>query len=109
MMPALQTLIQEACEYGPKVEFWPNYSGRGMYGSPCVAIVGHRQDCQQLIATVIQTMADSLEWDTKTSDDLFQQFNQYVERIMQYDWDTMGFDQVWYWPDLKFVAEPDPT
>ena len=104
MMPTLQTLIQEACQYGPNVEFRDNYSGRGMYGSQCVAIVGHRQDCQQLIATVIQNMAEWL--DTDDTHAPFQQFNQYVEQIMQYDWDSMGFDQVWYWPDLKPEVDP---
>jgi hypothetical protein len=106
MMPALQNMIQEACEYGPAVEFRNNYSGRGMFGQQCVAIVGHRQSCQQLVATVIKEMSLWLSPGICT-DHTEQQFEQYLEQIMCYDQDTMGWDVVLYWPDLTTIPDAE--
>lgn len=69
------------------VEYRNNYSGRGMYGRTCPALVGSMFDIAKVIAAmaVEDDLAEAAEWLEQT------------KRI-----DSMGLGYVAYWP----AAEP---
>lgn len=61
------------------------YSGRGMYGNYCPAIVGSQSECVKLL--VRAAMLDP---------DTFELYN-----LADFATDSMGYDVVWYWPHLE--------
>jgi len=61
------------------------YSGRGMYGKKCFALIGNLQDFAAFMLNVVPLLTDSeedsIEW-TRVS------------------MDNMGYDFVYYWPSI---------
>ena len=89
MFTTLADLIMKTVHYSDlDVTFRSSYSGRGMYGSKCVGIVGDRDVCMQLIGEVIVEL-ESLSLDN---------FPDYVSALMEFSSDSMGrSDSIIYW------------
>lgn len=115
-MKTLQERIKEVCDdYGNEfITFDNNYSGRGMYGSRCIGIVGTPGDCQNIIGKVIMNYSMELsstakkamldEYPTTIDDlaDLENEFDKAVASLLNYSQDSMGMSGVIkYWPHLK--------
>lgn len=84
----LQKLLEET-DYNPR-----SYSGRGMYGEECLAVV--TDDLGELLANVMDYAIDVL--DDKDMHTLAESFRCMIS-------DSMGMGTVYYFPDLKFVEE----
>jgi hypothetical protein len=94
-MQTLAQLIKDAvAQYGDtdSVRFRDSYSGRGMYGRECVAIVGSEGACQQIVAQVIKELHGLLHL----------HFDELVDTLLCSERDSMGrSDIVLYWPGLQ--------
>lgn len=112
-----QRLITEACEQiGDESVTVRSYSGRGMYGKTCTAIVGSMTDCQRVIAEVLKEAAQSVfdvaigaesDEDRNAAYELNDEFSPLVEKLVNFSWDSMGYaDVVVYWPRLEWVEPP---
>ena len=113
-MRSVQEVLKEACdESGEDVTFNNDYSGRGMYGACCVGITGTAITCRQVIAYAIKELSYSLSRVAKesvdpdysaTDDDLADTengFDSAITELMSFNQDSMGFDVILYWPNLK--------
>lgn len=114
---ALQDDIMEACEdSNGEVNFYNNYSGRGMYGRPCIGITGKLEDCHMLIASVIKELGwrvsrvskESMDPDYSATDkDLVETMEQYeltVDKLLSYSMDNFGKQFIVYWPNLEPIV-----
>lgn len=73
-----------------------DYSGRGMYGSKCVAIVG--DSAWSLNNVLRDALADAVTED----DDTYRDFIATLVR-REPESDSMGLSSVWYWPGVQAV------
>ena len=73
------------------LEIRMDYSGRGMYGSTCPAVIGGLSDFIRFLGAIA---ADSEE--CYVTDD----FDYLVDRFSK---DSMGYDTVFYWPSLTLT------
>ena len=80
---------------GDPVRVLTDYSGRGMYGERCVAVVGDHGGFAAFVATLAQMGAD-LDADDPINELLYQVVNSVVI-------DSLGTDRVFYFPGV--VAE----
>lgn len=115
-MQALQELLKEACEAAGEdfASFRNDYSGRGMYGSKCVGIVGSTVACRLIIAEVIKEMGENLSGIAQcaTHDvlcDAEKDFAEGVDTLLGFSDDSMGMGGViLYWPGLEPISEDEP-
>ncbi len=92
---SIAEMIRDAAEQAG-LSFRRDYSGRGMYGRPCIAVSGHRQTIQrELFPEVIQEIATCYP----------DRVPEMARQLMDYQTDSMGFDQVFYWSDLQLEEE----
>lgn len=77
-----QAIKKAADEFGPDVQFRNGYSGRGMYGSQCVALVGSFNQ-------VMGTLA------------LVEEVDDRITLAEDAQMDTMGYDVVMYWSRVE--------
>jgi hypothetical protein len=92
---SIAEMIRDAAEQAG-LSFRRDYSGRGMYGRSCIAVSGHRHSIQcELFPAVIQEIAACYP----------DQVSEMARQLMDYQTDSMGFDQVFYWSDLQLEAE----
>ena len=108
----LQQLIKDACEVvenSDNVNFNNKYSGRGMYGSYCIGIVGRQVDVQQVITQVaLSIMEESIEGGTSDgiSGQVFCEAQTAMTMLLAgQGTDSMGRDVIIYWPTLKPIQE----
>jgi len=92
--------LKEACERDGDIAFRADYSGRNMYGSACVGIVGGRAACQRLIAEVIATAGQDM-LDATPGDPTFSEFYALVKDLMGFASDSMGRDAILYFPAVQ--------
>lgn len=88
-----------------------SYSGRGMMGRSCFAIVGTQEECMRAIGDVIKEAAEELmdtACDAKSEEELrvlrmaHVDFNDLVNTLMVFEQDQMGRDDVVvYWTRIK--------
>ena len=88
-------IIQEAIDETGTCTMSTDYSGRSMYGATCVSITGTRTGCMQTIASSIK-IASQVALET----DEFGEFDVFVDAIMNFMTDRMGYDDVVYWPTI---------
>lgn len=83
-----------------------NYSGRGMYGKKCVAIVvddqmeakvAIRRITSSLLTQILDLVADNDECDLYPEE--------MIDLILDFQTDNMGLDTVLYWPQLQAPTE----
>lgn len=90
-----------------------SYSGRGMYGSVCFAIVGSQHECHQAMAGVIKAMTEKVidftenmndEIETgETLDRARNDLEKWIDTLFKFEMDSMGrSDVVIYWRDIPF-------
>ena len=78
------TALELLQEYGQEVDVVHNYSGRGMYGRQCPAIIGDRYNLLAVLFDIAKTDPDS-----------FDGFE-----LQSWKEDDMGMLVVFYWPHL---------
>jgi hypothetical protein len=105
-MEKLQTQLREMCEETcGEVNFYNNYSGRGMYGRNCVGITGALSACMRVIAEVIK-QAHYYAQDGEDGSDPTD-FNKVVDTLLNYSQDSMGYDVIVYWERLSAIEEEE--
>jgi hypothetical protein len=93
-MQLTQDTLKSICEdSGGEVEFRNSYSGRGMYGSTCVGIVGSMSDCMVVIGEVIKSAEGN------------PGFEDTVDQLLSFSTDSMGRDVILYWEDFDSLPE----
>lgn len=112
-MTLVDTIKQVCHESG--IEFCSDYSGRAMYGDRCIGIVGSVSECTKVIAIVIQNLNEEL-FDNAVSmgdhnvNEVYD-FKSYVQssisELLDYRMDSMGYDYIFYWPDLTCADEEE--
>lgn len=93
----LQSMIEEA---GYECQ---SYSGRAMYGKRCLAVV---LDAGKLGRLVSDLMDACLMSDPEGGDE-YDAMTKAARDIRDMRWDNMGFDMVYYWPDVPYTDEDD--
>lgn len=71
-----------------------SYSGRGMYGKSCLAIVGNRINLLELGFLIRDNDYDE---------------NIDTGELSKYQTDDMGLGTVYYWPKIPFVGEDEKS
>lgn len=93
-----------------------SYSGKGMYGSNCLGIVGEVEDCQGAITEVVeQLFADAFdgyidvesEEQIRNAGMLRRIANDSLATLIRYHHDSLGLQAVFYWPDIPYNDELD--
>ena len=101
-MLTLQQRLRSACFNTEDVLFRNDYSGRRMYSTTCVGIVGSRSDCMRVISAVQQDIAS--EYEALGA----QQVGKWFDTLLTgFDMDNMGQDMILYWPSLKSEDVPE--
>lgn len=98
-MSYLISAIKEAA-MNTGCEVRTNYSGRGMYGRTCLAVTEDRSTIQDLIAETASLLHDHYK---ETDVDMFSA--DVATLITGVKYDSMGHDQIAYWPDLNVDDE----
>lgn len=112
MPKSLQAYIKEACESLDGVSFRESYSGRGMYGAQCIGVVGSMSDCIRAVLRAAQdqhfdkvsSIEEALEADDPIPEEAWQLDTDGLENAQM---DSMGFDMILYWPDLKPLPDEE--
>jgi hypothetical protein len=93
-------------ETNSEVELREDYSGRGMYGKNCWAVVGAPRNLADFEAQLAKT-ATIKQYDgaLEGSVDVEAVLDVFMEkltelRVRRYE-DSMGMSQVWYYPSIK--------
>ncbi len=102
-MKTLTELIRAAAQNGEDITIQTDYSGRGMYGRRCFAVVGSEMALRGMIIEIIQEMmSDLASSGTGNAEDMLPDAQGYVDTLLSYDRDSMGrSDIVIYWSDLQ--------
>lgn len=108
-LPTIQALIEEAANE-IDMRFRADYSGRGMFGRSCIAVVGVRSDFSDLLAYITDRMIEEVhsasidaegDEQMKASYQLVDQTRDITSKLFDYQTDNMGFDTVFYWSDIQ--------
>lgn len=94
---AIDNILEEYADDTGYIQVVHNYSGRGMYGAQCLAIIGDRVFCMQAISRVIKTYA-TCAFDQSVPESAFASL---VDIMMDFNQDNMGHDVVIYWPEIQ--------
>jgi hypothetical protein len=80
------------------------YTGRGMYGTRCIGIVGSTKDLVRFMLKIVPLL-DPM-WDTEWSHDgvMIPEYSPEWENVSH---DTMGTQLIYYWPAIKAVESED--
>lgn len=90
-----------------------SYSGRGMYGKECLAIVGDFGDCMEAIGAVISLLSQEVFDATMDGDQenvayaLNDQLQKAIDSLLKFQQDSMGLSVVVYWPRLEYDASSE--
>lgn len=90
----LQSMIEEA---GYECQ---SYSGRAMYGKRCLAVVLDAGKLGRLVQSMMETCLNCEPDDADAMNDA-------IKDVRDMRWDNMGFDMVYYWPDVPYTDEDD--
>lgn len=80
-----------------------SYSGRGMYGSECIAIDGDEAECQAALSALISEQISQVSDGDTTRDDA----REFVTLLMEYKTDNMGKGIVMYWPGIEYKDDEE--
>lgn len=80
-----------------------DYSGRGMYGSTCVGIVGTLNHAILFVTALALIENDPFEEETMTSLDAMEAIGEFV-RGYTMSQDSMGLDSIFYWTGIQVDA-----
>lgn len=112
-MESTQSLIKQACN-DSGISFRGDYSGRGMFGSKCIGIVGDLQGCMGVLNEVIrgltqqlfETAIDCADGEEQAAYDLNDTVQDAITTLLGFETDNMGRSSViMYWPNLEPLAE----
>lgn len=117
MSAKIKELLQQVIEDGGHDVTLRDYSGRGMYGRKCIAIVGSMSACQEVIAEVLKQASEEMfdaardmtDEDANAVYDQQSIFQDMIGTLVTFNWDSMGLSQVVYWPELAWVEDELPT
>lgn len=96
-----------------------SYSGRGMSGKKCLAIVGSAKECQRAIAYAVDVLVDEIVDGTVDENDpdvdekikdaagiTISTNRKLIEKLIAASQtDSMGLDIVMYWTDITYEEE----
>lgn len=68
-----------------------------MYGRRCIGISGSHSELMSLIARVIQDLAVDIRDGTLPE----SVFNDYVDTLLSFKQDSMGYDVIYYWTEFQ--------
>jgi len=112
-MDSIQSIIKAACNDHGDVDFRSDYSGRGMYGSRCVGIVGSYNECLRVVGAIIQQLTQQLfetaiDCDDGSKDAVYAEndtVQELIGKLMAFDTDSMGRNNLLYWKDIESRAD----
>lgn len=105
----IKELLQTAAE-NTDCQYRDDYSGRGMFGSKCVAIVGDADNLVEAFKQVVLELTDRLFTDAidavgdEEHDDAYrtrEEVGTHLETLLTRREDGMGLQYVWYWPKIN--------
>lgn len=98
---AFHGLEQLAGDVGADVR--ADYSGRGMYGSQCLALVCDGvSDLVQFTLALAEALAEAVHSDDETAEEVSQLVD--VLRTAPTRADQLGLGQVYYWPGVEVAS-----
>lgn len=116
----LAECIRDTVEQSDGIEFYNNYSGRGMYGRKCVGVVGERDQIMEMLSELINELIDeavyaarvseassSKEEEIEAADHLCAEVQAAVRTLLNSGQDSMGIDVIVYWPSIAPLEESD--
>lgn len=115
-MESIQKMIKAACaDMGDAAGFRNDYSGRAMYGRKCIGITGTMSDCQRVIAATIGQMTQELfdtaincdDGEENVAYDMNDAVQEAIDKLLNFKWDSMGFDVIVYWPELESLTDDE--
>jgi len=93
MVPVLNEILRNA-DMMPR-----SYSGRGMYGSTCLAVTG--EDAGKVLGRLMGALLN-------VGEKLSAMERQELARALRsVKWDSLGFDTIVYFPNLRFTREDE--
>ena len=91
-MKSYKTLIEDFCEEeGDDFSFYPDYSGRGMFGRHCIGISTKESPAR--------TMAKLILYSISFFDEV-EELETFVCRLEDVETDSLGLGSIIYWPSL---------
>lgn len=112
----LQKLIKEQAEEAG-VSFRASYTGRGMYNRSCIGLVGTFDECMGVVTAVIQWHREALfaiamdggDSDREAAHTKNDEMATAIDKLLNISYDSMGRDQIIYFPDIEQYEEQLPT
>lgn len=98
-IPSKIVEVIASCDEACNIRSFRSYSGRCMYGRVCLAFTSSSNSAAQVCAAIMHRAGMMLA-DEELLDDQFQEI---YEALSSMKWDNMGFDTVYYFPNI----EPD--
>lgn len=114
-MDSLAQMIYDFSHDGDQISFREKYSGRGMMGRSCIAVVCHESQFRRFLSDVMTNMVTELVdivRDAFWQDALDKLIDHEtvalsaINTLMSYQQDGMGLQTVYYWPTLEWQGEP---
>lgn len=81
-----------------------SYSGRGMYGKECLAVVTSDHPMTVTANCFSELLSDLDDEDIEA---WVNKYNDLVSQLHRVSEDNMGRSMVYYWPGVEFVGEED--
>lgn len=107
MSNILNKVIAE-CSEQADVSFDNDYSGHAMYGRRCIGLSSDLRTIQMVIASVIVELRNQIVEDPTEDEDYTEQdFEQDVEKLMDWRIESMGRHQILYWPEIEPIENYD--
>lgn len=102
--PALiEDFALDTCEVN--ISIHENYSGRGMYGRPCLGISGDEEELMAFITGLAHHVGFALgKGFHNKDDDMLTELYEETTQGSRYS-DSLGHGLVWYWPDVQINQE----
>nr|DAV75459.1 MAG TPA: hypothetical protein [Caudoviricetes sp.] len=86
-------IVREFC-LDAGYEFYPDYSGRGMYGRKCIGI-SHRDTTANVITRLAAHLIESV------NDDAIDNAIVILRRLKDARQDSLGLGTITYWPNIE--------
>lgn len=93
---SLARIIEKYCDQ-ELIQFYPDYSGRNMYGRECVGYVTERG--------VVREILSLIQYISSNSEDEEYCLSDYIEELKGCKVDDMGMDTILYFPNIKLKEE----
>ena len=98
----MQAILEAFNEAGIEVESGSirlGYSGRGMYGTECLGLVMSANDFPSFNQDLVEILINRIA--TTEDLELLDLFKSVKTAMRSYSSDSMGLDQIQYYPDIK--------